>query len=166
MKKTLADALNRQATMEMEAAIVYEQLAIDMEALDLSGIASWFRAQAAEERVHCEKFVNHLLDRGEHPHFLAMNIGETKANTVLEAFQASLAHEEKVSESIRALYRLALEEGEIDSLPLLSWFIDEQVEEEATVSGIIGRVKLIANDGVGLLAMDRELGTRQINEER
>jgi ferritin len=79
---------------------------------------------------------------------------------VLEIFEASLAHEEKVSESIRELYRSADKEGDYDARPLLNWFVDEQVEEEATVSEIIGRVKLIGNDGSGLLRLDAELGQR------
>lgn len=38
--------------------------------------------------------------------------------------------------------------------------MDEQIEEEATVSEIIGRVKLIGDDGSGLLRLDAELGER------
>ena len=49
---------------------------------------------------------------------------------------------------------------DIDALPLLSWFIDEQIEEESTVSAIISRIKLIGNDGNGLLHLDEELSAR------
>ncbi len=80
--------------------------------------------------------------------------------SVLEIFEAALAHEEKVSEAIRELYRSADKEGDYDSRPLLNWFVDEQIEEEATVSEIIGRVKLIGEDGSGLLRLDAELGSR------
>ena len=38
--------------------------------------------------------------------------------------------------------------------------MDEQIEEEATVSEIIGRVKLVGEDGSGLLRLDAELGQR------
>lgn len=160
--KKLVEALNKQVTMEKEAALVYEQLAVDMHALDLDGIAGWFEAQADEERVHAQKFTDHLLDRGEHPVFIGIPAIEATVDTVIAAFEASLAHEQKVSESIRSLYRLALELGDVDSIPLLQWFIDEQIEEESTVSGIISRVKLISNDGSGLLALDRELGKRTV----
>ena len=79
---------------------------------------------------------------------------------MLAAFEASLEQERVVSEAIRGLYRIAQEQGDIDSLPLLHWFIEEQVEEESTVSEIIGRVKLIGDDGSGLLKLDQELGAR------
>ena len=79
---------------------------------------------------------------------------------MLDAFASALAHEEKVSASIRDLYRLAESEGDLDSRPLLNWFLDEQVEEEAMVKEIVGRVKMINDDGPGLLRLDEELGAR------
>ena len=80
--------------------------------------------------------------------------------SVLDAFEAAFAHEQKVSDSIRNLYRLAESEGDLDSRPLLNWFLEEQIEEEATVSEIVGRVKMINEDGPGLLRLDEELGAR------
>ena len=156
----LETAINDQVTLEHHSALAYEQLAYDMEAIDLPGIASWFRAQAAEERVHADKFAQHMLDRDAHPAVGAIEAIGTTASDVLSAFEASLAQEQKVSEAIRGLYRIARDEGDIDSLPLLHWFIEEQVEEESTVSEIIGRVKLIGDDGSGLLKLDQELGSR------
>ena len=157
----LEEAFNAQVTLELEASLVYRQLGIEMDMLDLPGLASWFRAQADEEVVHANKFIDHMTDRGSHPRIREIGAVSAKAGSVLEAFEASLAHEEKVSEAIRNLYRLAQQEGDIDALPMLSWFIDEQLEEEATVSELIGKIKLINDDGPGLLRLDDELGARE-----
>ena len=81
---------------------------------------------------------------------------------MLDTFKTALAHEQKVSESIRNLYRAAESEGDLDSRPLLNWFLEEQIEEEATVSEIIGRLVMIDDDGPGLLRLDEELGLRPI----
>lgn len=157
----LEAAINEQVTLELEASLVYRQLGIEMDMLDLPGMASWFRAQADEEVVHANKFIGHMTDRGSHPRIQQIDGVSAKADSVLEAFEASLAHEEKVSEAIRNLYRLAQQEGDIDALPLLNWFIDEQLEEEAMVSELIGKIKLIDDDGPGLLRLDEELGSRR-----
>ena len=101
-----------------------------------------------------------MLDRDAHPRLRRIDPIESTASDVLAAFEASLEQERVVSEAIRGLYRIAQEQGDIDSLPLLHWFIEEQVEEESTVSEIIGRVKLIGDDGSGLLKLDQELGAR------
>ncbi|MFD1213486.1 ferritin [Arthrobacter sp. GCM10027362] len=161
LKGKLAEAFNDQVTLELQASLVYRQLGVDMALLDLPGISGWFRAQAEEEVVHAHKFMDHMTDRDAHPAIGAMQAPGAAVDSVLAAFEAALVHERKVSESIRDLYRLAQAEGDIDSIPLLNWFITEQLEEEATVSEIIGRVRLIDDDGPGLLRLDSELGARK-----
>ncbi|MDO5084479.1 ferritin [Arachnia propionica] len=160
----LKDAINAQVTHEIGAAVVYRQLSLDMEALDLPGIAGWFKAQAEEELVHADKFSAHMLDRGAVPLVGQINAQAGHVDNVLAAFEAALAHEQKVSEQIRTLYRLAQSTGDIDAMPLLNWFVEEQVEEEASVGAIISRIKLIGNDGNGLLRLDEELGARRSGE--
>lgn len=157
----LEDAFNQQITLEFGASLVYRQLAIEMELQDLPGMAGWLRAQADEEIVHANKFIQHVSDRDNHPTIGALQAPQVDVTTPLDVFKASLAHEQKVSESIRNLYRLADAEGDIDSRPLLNWFIEEQVEEEATVREIIGQIERIADDGAGLLRLDADMAARQ-----
>ncbi|MFC7376653.1 ferritin [Brachybacterium sp. GCM10030268] len=157
----LEKKFQEQITLEFAASITYRQLAIEADEQDLSGIAAWLRHQADEEIVHANKFIQHVSDRDNHAAIGTIHAPEVRPGlSVLEIFEAALAHEQKVSASIRELYRSADKEGDYDSRPLLNWFVDEQIEEEATVSEIIGRVKLIGDDGSGLLRLDRELGER------
>ena len=161
MSNDLEKKFQDQITLEFAASITYRQLAIEADEQDLPGIAAWLRHQADEEIVHANKFIQHVSDRVNHAAIGALPApGVAPGLTVLEIFEAALAHEEKVSESIRELYRSADKEGDYDARPLLNWFVDEQIEEEATVSEIIGRVKLGGEDGSGLLRLDAELGRR------
>ncbi|WP_019201804.1 ferritin [Tsukamurella sp. 1534] len=154
----LEEKFNDQITLEFEASLVYRQLAIEMEIRDLPGIAGWLRHQADEEIVHANKWIDHLSDRGNHPKIGASAAPKLDVSTVLDVFEAALEHEQRVSESIRELYRAA--NDDIDSKALIQWFVNEQVEEEATVSEIVGRLKLIDGDGPGLLRLDEELASR------
>ena len=162
LSKSLEDAFNAQITLEFQASLVYRQLAIELEIMDLPGMAAWLRHQADEEILHANKFIDHVADRDNHPRIGATAAPSTVVTSVLDAFEAALAHEEKVSASIRDLYRLAESEGDLDSRPLLNWFLEEQIEEEATVKEIVGRVKMIDDDGPGLLRLDEELGARRV----
>ncbi|WP_109472699.1 ferritin [Ornithinimicrobium cavernae] len=165
LNDTLLTALSDQITLELESSIVYLQLGIALEDNDLPGMAGWMRLQSDEERAHAAKFIAHVTDRGGRPQIGAIAAPRADGTGVLEAFEASLAHEQKVSEAVRNLYRLAQAEGDIDMIPLLHWFIEEQIEEEATVSEIVGRLRMIGDDGAGLLRLDAELGARTtINE--
>lgn len=161
LNDSLAKAFSEQITLELESSVAYLQLAIALDDANLPGMASWMRIQSDEERVHAAKFIAHVTARGNRPQIGDISAPADPGAEVVTAFEASLAHEQKVSESIRALYRLVQAEGDIDSLPLLSWFIEEQIEEEATVSEILGRLHLIGDDGPGLLRLDEELGARR-----
>lgn len=156
----LVQKFNDQITLEFSASLVYRQLAIEMEIRDLPGMAAWLRHQADEEIVHANKFIDHVADRDNHPVIGAISAPDVKVDSVLACFEAAYAHEQKVSESIRELYRAAEAEGDLDSRPLLNWFLEEQIEEESTASEIISRIELVGDDGSGLLRLDAELGAR------
>lgn len=157
----LQTAFNDQITLEIQASTTYRQLAIELDVQDLPGMAAWLRHQADEEIVHANKFIDHVVDRDGHPKIGAVAAPKLKANpSVQDVFEAALGHEQKVSEAIRELYRTCDKAGDLDARPLLNWFLEEQIEEEATVSEILGRLKLIGDDGPGLLRLDGELGQR------
>lgn len=162
LTSALEKAFNQQITFEFEASMVYRQLAIEMDELDLPGMAAWLRHQADEEIVHANKFIDHLADRDNHAAIGAIAAPKVKVTSVLDCFEQALAHEQAVSAAIRELYLAAEKAGDLDSRPLLNWFLEEQIEEEATVSEIVGRVRLIDNDGPGLLRLDEELGSRPL----
>lgn len=162
LNETLEAAFNDQITLEFEASLVYRQLAIELELKDLPGMAAWLRHQADEEIVHANKFIDHLADRGNHPRIGGLKAPSVVGTSVLEVFQEAYSHEQKVSESIRDLYRATEKEGDLDSRPLLNFFLSEQIEEEAMVGEIVGRVELINEDGPGLLRLDEELGARPV----
>lgn len=159
MNEQLEDAFSKQITLEFESALLYRQLAIEFELQDLPGIASWMQSHAAEELSHADRLIKHLTDRDNHPVIGDITLPSIKINSIAEAFEIALEAEEKVSESIRGLFRLGKETDDIDSRPVIDWFIAEQVEEEATVREILGRAKLINDDGSGILRLDAELGS-------
>jgi ferritin len=163
LTSVLETAFNTQITLEFRSSMVYRQLAIEMDIRDLPGMATWLRHQADEEIVHANKFIDHLSDRDNHPVIGAIEAPNVQIGSVLECFEAAFAHEQRVSEGIRNLYRAAESEGDLDSRPLLNWFLSEQIEEEATVSNIVSNIKLIKEDGPGLLRLDEELGLRPVS---
>src|SRR5699024_5411325 len=100
MSNDLEKKFQDQITLEFAASITYRQLAIEADEQDLPGIAAWLRHQADEEIVHANKFIQHVSDRGNHAAIGALPApGVAPGLTVLEIFEAALAHEEKVSVS-------------------------------------------------------------------
>lgn len=158
----LCSALNRQTTKEFASAYQYLALAAWLEERSLPGMASWMRIQAEEEWTHALRFFQFTIDRGGSVALGPMAAPEASFESALEVFERALEGEESVTGSINELYSMATELKDYASLPLLDWFVNEQVEEEATVSQIIDDLKLAGTEGHALLMLDRELGTRTL----
>ncbi|MBW1753760.1 MAG: ferritin, partial [Deltaproteobacteria bacterium] len=126
----------------------------------LDGMAHWMRCQAHEEMNHAMKIFDHILDRGGK--VILQDLAQLKIEwaSPAEAFQDAYNHEQFISGKINELISIAREEKEYASEPILSWFLDEQVEEEATSSKIAAELEMIGDDKSALLMLDRELGTR------
>jgi len=56
---------------------------------------------------------------------------------------------------------IAIKENDHSVKSFLEWYVDEQVEEEATMSRLIAKLKMINGEGLGLLTIDNELITRK-----
>ena len=79
---------------------------------------------------------------------------------LLDVFGTSLSHEQSMTSRLNELSDQALKEKDHATYNLLQWFVNEQVEEEATLGAIISKLKLVKEDGYGLLMIDNELGAR------
>ncbi|WP_047260701.1 ferritin [Corynebacterium uterequi] len=156
----LENVLNAQVTSEYTASLVYTQLAYHLKKLSFDGMATWMLAQAEEEREHAAKIAEHLLARGSSVELGDLSVPAMSVESPVDAFQLSLQHEQKVSEEIRVIARVADETGDLESRTLVNWFLDEQISEEDTVGNILDRLKIIGADGTGLLRLDADLGSR------
>jgi ferritin len=117
--------------------------------------------QAAEEHAHALKFTDFLLDRGGVLVLDAVAAPATGFATPLAAFEAALAHEQRVSAAIQQLYEKANAENDFASYPLLQWFMGEQIEEESSVDLIVERLRMAGDNPGAILMLDSELGARQ-----
>jgi ferritin len=57
---------------------------------------------------------------------------------------------------------IAIEEKDFATQSFLKWFIDEQVEEEATVNEILDQLNLVNASGHGLFMIDKEMKGRAL----
>lgn len=160
MSTELAAAFNDQIVMELESSLAYLQMAAYFEDRSLTGMATWMRTQSDEERAHALLFFDHVCDRGRPVELASVPGPKTSFGSPADVFRTALEQEQKVSGSIAELHRLASEQQDASSLPFLQRFLEEQIEEESTVSEILDRLELIGDHGPSLLLLDRELGGR------
>jgi ferritin len=158
--KKLNDAINAQIKNELESYYIYMSMSAYFHSKALDGMGHWMRVQAHEEMAHAMKFFNHVIDRGGKVVLKDLKQLKTAWKTPLEAFQDAYKHEQFISGKINELTAIARQEKEYASEPLLAWFADEQIEEEANAGKIAEQLDMVGSDKSGLLMLDRELASR------
>ncbi|HEX6286709.1 MAG TPA: ferritin [Acidimicrobiia bacterium] len=156
----LARAFNDQITMELASSVAYLQMAAYFDGENLTGMSSWMKAQAEEEKVHAHRFLQFVLDRGNPVKIGSIEAPRSDFESVEQVFETALAQEQRVTMAIHDIYRLASDGGDLASFPFLQSFIEEQNEEEATVETILERVRLAGGESSAILLLDSELGGR------
>lgn len=125
-----------------------------------TGMAKWFEVQFKEEQDHAKIFFNFIVQRNGNVKLKAIDAVPTSWVSVLEVFESTLEHEQKVTAMINNLFSIATQENDYATQSMLKWFIDEQVEEEDNAQTIIDNLKMIKDNGYGLYMIDKELGAR------
>lgn len=161
MSDELAAAFNDQLTKELAASVSYLQMSAYFEAQNLTGMAGWMHAQSEEERDHALRFMHFILDRGTEVTIGDIDAPSNTFDSAEAVFAAALEQERSVTASIHDLLRQARADGDLASEPFLASFVEEQIEEEASVETILERVRLAAGESSAMLLLDNELGTRR-----
>lgn len=161
LSRKMQSALNEQIKEEMASAYIYLSMAAYFESINLPGFAHWMVAQSQEELSHAMKFYNYIYDRGGRVTFQALAQPPADFAGPIAVFEKTLAHEQRITGCIHNLYAQAVEENDYASLSILQWFVDEQVEEEKTAGDILDMLKMIGEEGQGLIMLDRQLASRE-----
>ena len=124
-----------------------------------TGFSTWMKKQSAEEMDHASQMASYIIKRGGTAEVNTIEAVKKTWENPLNVFEDAYAHECKISESINNLLAQAQKEGDNATQDFLWQFVREQVEEEATASGIVDRIKRMGNNS--LFNLDEQYGRRQ-----
>jgi ferritin len=158
--------LNAQINRELYSAYFYLGLSAQADRANLKGAAAWFFAKHGEEMAHALKIYRYIIDQDAEARFSEIAAPPASSEGVMHMFEQTLAHEREVTGAINELVDKALQEKDHATNVFLQWFVTEQIEEEATVNDILGRLRLFGDKGQGLLMIDNELAglARQMSQ--
>lgn len=160
LSQKLLDELNLQLKYEMESANYYLAMAAYCASEDLDGFANFFLVQGDEERFHAMKFYNFINDLGGKITIQGFEDPRNDFKSLEDVFESALKHEQFVTKRIHTILDVANQEKHYPTISFLQWFVDEQVEEEATMSQILSKVKRLGEDNPGIYMLDEELAKR------
>jgi len=160
LSEKMQEALNSQINAEYYSSYLYLSMAAHCQAINLEGFASWLRVQADEEMIHAMKIYDFVLERGGRVALAAIEAPPSEWESPLAIFEATYAHEQYVTGRINKLVDLAIAESDHATSTFLQWFVNEQVEEEASADAVLQKLKLMADAPGGLFMLDQQLGQR------
>ena len=155
----MEEAINAQINAEFWSAYLYLSMSCDFARKGLKGMANWFSIQFREEQDHARMLMDHVLARGGKVALAPIAEVPSAWDSPLAAFEDTLKHEKSVTARIDALCELAAAEKDFASANRLVWFVDEQIEEEENVQGIIDALKLVGDDKVGTFMLNWPAGS-------
>ncbi len=160
MNPKVEKSLNDQMNFELYSSYIYMSMASYFRSLNLNGFAHWMEIQVREELAHSLKLYNYLTERGGKAVFEAIAKPPHEWDSPAEVFKHSHEHEQIVTSRMHEIVELALKEKDHTTNAHIQWYLNEQVEEEATVLGIYQQLKFADNSPQALLMFDRELAQR------
>ena len=161
ISKKLAKAINEQINAEMWSAYLYLSMSQDIFAKGFHGIAHWYKVQFLEEQAHAAIMINYLHSQDERVILAPIAAVPTEWKSVLDAFEETLKHEQKVTAMINNLCDIADNDKDRAAANFLAWFIDEQVEEEENARDLIRQCKMIDGNMGGMMMLDQALRARE-----
>jgi ferritin len=156
----MLQALNGQIRDEMSSAYLYLAMSAWCDAKAFKGFSKWLRVQHEEELDHVRKLVDYVIDRGGEVTLDAIPAPRKEFGSMLQVFEAVLEHERGVTVAVNKLYDLSVSERDPASQVFLQWYVSEQVEEEASVSEIVEKIRMVGDRAGTLLYLDKEYGKR------
>lgn len=161
MTQKMEKALNEQINAEMYSAYLYLSMAAYFEQKNLKGFANWMHVQFKEEWAHAMRFFKFIIERGGKVELMPIEKPKSDWKDVIEVFEDTLKHEQHVTNRIHNLLSMAIEEKDFPAQNMLQWFVAEQVEEEASATEILEKLKMFDGKGPALFMMDAEMAKRQ-----
>lgn len=160
MKQNIESAINDQIKEELFSAYIYLAMAAYCEHLNLRGMANWFDVQSQEEVDHARGFYNYLVEANGRVRLQAVPEPPTDFKGPLGMAEETLKHEQYITSKINELYELAQSEKDYAFQSFLKWYIDEQVEEEASATELIEKIKMVGKEPAALYILDKEMSAR------
>lgn len=160
LDKKIIDLVNHQVNKEMYSAYLYLSMANYYAEKNLEGFAHWFALQAKEEYEHAEKFMNYIHDNGEQVILEAIEAPKSDYADPIEPLKVTVEHEKYVTDLINQIVRVAHDLCDYRTLNFLSWFINEQAEEEKTANDLLARYEIFVDGKKNLYLFDQEMKSR------
>lgn len=162
LSEKMLGLLNDQIGREHFSSNLYLQMSGWAQTNGLDGCAAFLRRHAREEMMHMLKLFDFVLECGQQPVIEAVERPDAEYDSILDAFEKILAHEQHITSKIHELADTAMADKDYLAFNFLQWYVAEQHEEETLFSQVLDKIRMLGTDGRGLYLLDKEIGRLEV----
>ncbi len=123
--------MNKQIVEELHSAYIYMSMAAWAEMRGLKNFAHFMQTHAEkEEYKHAMKFVKYIIEAGGKVKYGTIEEVPSDWADVETVLREAIKHEQHITARIKYLWNVAHEKDEVYAFEMLTWFLEEQMEEE------------------------------------
>lgn len=157
----IRDVLNEQINKEFYSAYLYLSMSAYFAQIGLYGFSKWTKIQSKEEIDHGMILFEYVIGRNSQIHLNQIEVPQFEMKSPLAVFEQIYQHERSITSAIDCVAEMTEGDCDLATRNFIDWYLDEQIEEEATVSRIISKLKAFGEEKSSLYLMDKELEQRE-----
>ena len=157
----IRDILNEQINKEFYSAYLYLSMSAYFAQIGLYGFSKWTKIQSKEEIDHGMILFEYVIGRNSQIHLNQIEVPQFEMKSPLAVFEQIYQHERSITSAIDCVAEMTEGDCDLATRNFIDWYLDEQIEEEATVSRIISKLKAFGEEKSSLYLMDKELEQRE-----
>lgn len=166
MDSEIKELLNIQICKELQSAYIYLDFNNFFRKNGLDGYAHYYYIQVKEELDHAILIYDYLHSNNERVKLLTINESSIDTNkSIIDILKYGLEVEQDVTKSIDNICQVAEKKNDYRTLEFLSWFVKEQVEEEANARKMIDDASTFT-DASSLFSLNEKYSKRVYSRQR
>lgn len=140
----LNDEMNKQIVEELHSGYIYLAMSAWAEEKGLYNFANFMQIHAEkEEYKHAMKFVKFIQESGGKVKYGAIEAIPGDWPDLETVLKEAIKHEQHITARIKLLWDLAHDKGEVYAYEMLTWFLEEQMEEENLFEDLLTTYELV-----------------------
>lgn len=157
LSEEVESLLNEQIKIEAKSSSTYLSMASWCDRHGFENSATFFYSQAEEERAHMLKIFRYINDQGGAA--ISPEISNIPADfdSFKSVFEDALSQEVSVTQSLNRIAGKCQSLHDFTTFNFLSWFLNEQVEEEFIARRCLELFEVIGEEGVGKFMIDQQI---------
>jgi len=152
LKPEMYDALNGQIVIEFNTVSLFQSMYAWCEGKGYTNASKFFQSKVKEEQGHVNRVYKYLLDKGMLSITPVIQAPTTEYIDLYDIIESCRVYQIGVTQSYEKIGELAISLGDHSTYNFIQFFLNDQIDEEATFITLCDQYKILSQGGMTGLA--------------